>query len=342
MADGPVTVCIRDTTVLGDTTLDLIGGGFSGDSNVTIGNSRFQGGGAAPAFRLQNADGVDIVQVDGQSTFGTGTFWAGLAVRIRHGDGGSRTTFTGDTVVYGALGIENGSNLPGTMDIATFNQAEVFGEVRVFQGDGPSLTTVLNSELGTHLISGGPLTIRNDAGVDAVRIEDSEIPWGVVINQDDAAGGASVWGSSTDIVRSEIGMHPIPPAVAMALAGDNGADTVDVRDTNFGGTVVIDLFDGNNSVAFNPSSMAALSLTTGVGNDTVRIDGTTIPVSVGIALSDGVDRVEVVNAAVLPDPLYGALAIDGGLGVDQFELDSDVDPDILVGLTSFEVVTLNP
>ena len=67
------------------------------------------------------------------------------------------------------------------------------------------------------------------------------------------------------------------PSTAMVLLGDNGRDLVNVGATQFGGTLDLELFAGNNEVNLtNRSSMAALSLVTLGGNDSVLIDDSTI------------------------------------------------------------------
>ena len=87
---------ILDTTVIGSTSVDNTGGGTGGDSWTEIDNGQLQGnGGPGPAFTLVNALGKDILEVMGNSQFGTGPFAIlGPVVVISNGEGGSRTSFT--------------------------------------------------------------------------------------------------------------------------------------------------------------------------------------------------------------------------------------------------------
>ena len=66
---------IRDTTIIGDTDIDN-DGGLGGDTKTTIDNSSLQGG-IATALILTNGDGADVIEVLGNSQFGTGLFIGG-------------------------------------------------------------------------------------------------------------------------------------------------------------------------------------------------------------------------------------------------------------------------
>ena len=140
---------IIDSTVIGITDVDNTGGAglTGGDTLTTIDNSWLQGKtGAAPAFELDNGNGKDIIEIQGNSQFGIGPFPPppNPVIDIDNRDGGSRTTFTGasavagfgTTTVYGDLNIYNGKNLPGTLDIVTFNGSNVLGDVHVTNYDG--------------------------------------------------------------------------------------------------------------------------------------------------------------------------------------------------------------
>jgi hypothetical protein len=322
---------IINSTVIGDTIVNNAFGGSDGDSYTYISNSKLQAGGAtATGLTLSNGDGKDIIQIEGTSQFGTGIFPPALpVVTITNGDGGSRTTFTGNSTIYGAVLITNGANLTGTLDIVTFNQAQTTGSVTIIDSSGDTETSVQTSKLGTAMTpGGGPLVVRNNAGADSFVMTNSEVQWGVLLDNDNVPGGASMWGSSTDIRDSKIGTHPngpvlpAPPAGvndSLMILGDRGADVVGISGTTIGGDVNLRfLRDGNNSVTLATSKMAGLAVVTGAGNDSVVIDQTDIVTSINIVLAAGADSLTVRGTGLLPDPLLGAWFIDGGIGVDTY------------------------
>lgn len=174
---------ILRTTVIGDTSVTNNAGG----SNTLIDSSDLQGGGAlGGALAISNAAGDDIIQIQGASQFGAGVFPPGDVVVIANGAGASRTTFTGNSRTFGDVDITNGDNGPFTLDIVTFNGAEVMGTVTVANADGDTEVTVQDSQLGTDLVNGGPMIVRNDDGSDMFTMQDAEIFWGLWINHDDA------------------------------------------------------------------------------------------------------------------------------------------------------------
>jgi hypothetical protein len=349
---------IVNTTVIGYTTVDNTGGGSGGDSWTEIDNSWLQGNGAAgPALLLVNPDGKDINDVLGNSQFGIGPFpQPGPVVLIDNGAGGSRTTFTGaspvagfgTTTIYGDLLIINGTNVPGTLDTVTFNGSNVLGDVQNINGDGNTSVTVTNSTLGSHLVAppfspviGSPVEILNDAGFDQFLMTNSSAPWGVYINND-VSGNNDVWGSATEIMQSEVGTAPFGPDIpgfpntALVLMGDNGADVVNVSATRLGGTLDLNLFNGNNSVNLtNASSMPGLQLVTGSGNDNILIDNSAILVAVYVRLGSGADRFIVNNvdpATEWPSGLLGLVDIHGELGVDTTNVAA-----LALGALGFEI-----
>ena len=349
---------ITNSTVIGYTAVNNTGGGSGGDTWTEIDNSWLQGNGAAgPALTLSNPNGKDIIDIQGNSQFGIGPFpQVTPVVVISNADGGSRTTFTGasavagfgTTTVYGDLQIVNGANVPGTFDTVTFNSTNVLGDVVNVNGDGNTSVTVTDSTLGSHLVAppapnviGGPLAVINDAGFDQFLMTNSTVPWGISINND-VSGNNDVWGSATDIFESEIGTLPfnlnIPgfPNAALVILGDNGADSVNVSATTLGGTLHLNLYDGNNDVSLiNSSAMPSLYLVTGGGNDDVLIDDTAIQVAVYVRLGTGADRFIVTNvdaATEWPSPLLGLVDIDGQLGVDT----TNISP-LTLGALGFEI-----
>ncbi len=349
---------VENTKVIGYTTVDNTGGGTGGDTWTVINNSWLQGnGGTGPAFVLSNGDGKDLIDVQGNSQFGNGPFPVTLpVVVISNGDGGSRTTFTGSgaaagfgtTTVYGGLVISNGANLPGTLDTVTFNGSNVLGQVDIQNGDGNTSIAVANSTLGSHLVAppGGPVIgaavrIQNDAGYDQFSMTQSSAPWGLYINND-VTGNNDVWGSATNITGSKIGTSPFGPWIpgflntALVLLGDHGRDVVNVGSTQLGGLLRLDLFNGNNDVNLtSQTSMPALSVVTGSGNDSVLIDDAAILVGIYVRLGSGSDEFFVRNvdpATEWPSALLGLIDIDGGTGVDTTNISA-----LALGALGFEV-----
>ncbi len=348
---------ILDTTVIGFTVVDNTGGGSGGDTWTEIDNSWLQGnGGAGPAFILSNAEGKDINDILGNSQFGIGPFPLPPAVLIiSNAGGGSRTTFTGasavagfgTTTVYGDMIISNATNVPGTLDMVTFNGSNVLGDVLVANGDGDTSVTVNNSTLGSHLVTtspviGGPMIVYNDAGFDQFAMTQSSAPWGLLIDNDVAAANSSVWGSVTQITASHIGTSPFCPGIpgfpgtAMVLRGDNGRDLVNISGTHFGGILDLELFAGNNEVNLtSQSSMVGLNLVTLGGNDSVLIDNSTIQVVVYVRLGFGADRFIVTNvdpATEWPSALLGSIDINAEFGVDTTNLSA-----LALGALGFEI-----
>ena len=350
---------ILDSTVIGFTNVNNTGGGSGGDTLTQIDNSWLQGnGGPGAAFTLSNSSGKDINEVLGNSQFGIGPFpLVTPVVIISNGAGGSRTTFTGasavagfgTTTVYGDLVISNGLNVPGQLDVVTFNSSNVLGDVDITNGAGDTSIVVNDSTLGSHLVAppfspviGSPLTVINDAGFDQLSITQSTAPWGLFVNNDAAASGASVWGSQTTITGSRIGTHPFGPSIpgfpnaAMVLLGDNLRDVVNVSNTEVDGVLDLRLFAGNNDVNLTAAStMAAFRLSTLGGNDSVLIDDATIQVAVEIDLGAGADRLIVRNvdpATEWPSALLGSISINGGIGVDTTNLSA-----LALGALGFEI-----
>lgn len=364
-AAGNAELEITDSIVIGATVVNNLAGvgpdataftadDIGGDTKTTIVNSELRGAGG---FNLINGPGEDITQIEGASTFGTGIFPGPAIVTIQNGWGGSRTTFTGDATVYGSVSIGNGDN-PAGLEFVTFNNAQVLGTVNIHNGSGNTVTTVQNSQLGTHMTLGGPLTIDGAVGQDAVIIQDSEIPWGVAINADPITPLGGVGGSAIDIRNSEIGTRllgpllPLFPAAGLVIQTDNGTDTISVTESVIGGNVLINptivaplsVIDGINEVLFRDTVIGGgFTYNGGAGEDSLLIDGVTVPVMFTVVLdapagSSGVDLLEIRNGSILPDLLLGGgITILGGGGVDTFGQDPDVTPTVL-GALGFEIL----
>jgi hypothetical protein len=331
---------IINSTVIGNAIVNNVGIG-TGDSKTVIDNSHLQGGGAGNfGLQLHNGDGEDLFDALGNSQFGTGPF-VGVqpVVLIDNGNGGSRTTFTGanqvagpgTTTIYGQVHILNDDNVPGTLDIITFNSVNVLGSVLVENNDGDTQTVVINSTLGSDFVppvvgTGGSFEVANDAGFDMFEMTDSLVPWGLHIDNDQAAAGGSTWGSDTQINTSTILTHPpgsdlVDPLDAFRFFGDDGADVINLLETTLGGRLHATLYDGNNNVSMLGSSMGGLDLTSGVGNDTITIDDTTIVAHVYMFLDAGADTLSIHNmsyATQWPNPLLSIVDIDADFGVDTF------------------------
>jgi hypothetical protein len=331
---------VVNSTVIGDTVVNNVGVG-TGDTKTVIDNSHLQGGGAGNfGLQLVNPNGEDIFDALGNSQFGTGSF-VGFqpVVLISNAAGGSRTTFTGanqvagpgTTTIYGEVEIHNGANLPGTLDMLTFNSVNVLGAVTVRNGAGDTETVTINSTLGSDFVpppvgTGGSYRVYNDAGYDMFDMTDSLVPWGLKINNDQSAAGASNWGSSTQISESTLVTHPpgsalSPPTDAFQFRGDNGADVVNLIETTLGGIFDARLFNGNNHVMMLDAVVAGIDLVSGVGNDTVAIDNTRIISYIYIRLGAGADTLSVHNmnyATQWPNPLLAVVDIDAEVGVDTF------------------------
>jgi hypothetical protein len=328
---------IIGSTVIGDTTVNNLGSG-SGDTKTVIDTSSLQAGGANErGLLLDNGAGDDTVDVRGNSQFGTGSFVAAQPiVVINNGNGASRTTFTGasqvagsgTTTVYGALEVNNGDNLPLNVNLVTFNQVNVLGQVDVtngtISGTVTTSTSVLNSTLGSQLTSsgtGGPMTVNNYAGFDEFVMIGSTLPWGLEIDND-IGSSASNWGSKTDISASFIGTIPLGSQPwALQLSGDNGADLFNLASTAIAfGSLDLHLFDGNNTVAITAAStMPSLFYGGGAGNDSFTMDNSRVQIEVQVRLESGADSLRLLNidSTEWPSPLLGSILLDGGDGVDS-------------------------
>jgi hypothetical protein len=340
VSSGYSELRIVNSRVIGDTLVDNQGNG-TGDTKTVVDNSHLQAGGpGAYGLYLYNPSGEDLFDALGNSQFGTGSFVGGQpVVYIGNFEGGSRTTFTGanqvagpgTTTVYGRIDIENTDNLPGTLDIVTFNSVNVLGAVTVQNGDGNTETMTINSTIGSDFVpplagTGGSYRVYNDAGFDSFEMTDSLVPWGLKINNDRAANGASNWGSSTQISESTLVTHPPGSALsnpddAFQFRGDNGADVINILASTLNGQLDARMYDGNNSLTLLDAVVAGLDLVTGIGNDTITLDDTRVIAFIEIFLDDGADRLNIHNtnyATQWPNPLLSIIEINAEVGVDTF------------------------
>lgn len=315
------------------------GGGLHGDSKTMIDQSLFHASAGGPALVVQNGIGTDVFTVNGNSQFGDGSPQppANPIVLISNGDGPTMTVFTGSskvygpgtTTIYGNLDIVNDTNVQGTVDVTTFNQVNVFGEVTITNGAGNTETRVLSSELYSDLIpgpAGAGVTVTNDAGFDSFEAIDATLPWGLYIDNDAAAGGASTYGSRTRIVDSEINTaRGIAGPSGLELRGDAGADVVTIDPTIIRGTLDLRLFAGQNSTTIeNNTVIDQFIYVGGNGTDQVTLSDSRITSNIDIQLGDGADVMTIVDidpATDLP-PAVGNIMIDGeGNPADRLETD---------------------
>lgn len=356
-AAGNTRLEISGTTVIGATLIDNATGGGAGDGTTLITSSNLQS-----TTTVTNGPGNDVFQADLASTFGAGILPAvppaaalATVLTINNGTGGARTSFVGTAtqmpVVFGGIDINNGAALTAILNITEFIQARVLGEVEVNNADSDTQTLVTNSHLGSQLVNGGPVSVENNAGFDTFNMSGSQIPFGLFVDNN-AADSSAAWGSTTTITTSQIGSRPLSssppfgaPGDSFVLAGDNGSDLISItNNVVFSFNVnLLGLFNGNNSVTIDSSSMQGLSFLTGIGNDTLRLLGATIPVFINASFGSGVDTLELrrstsVAVLTLPDPLLGLLTFNGGAGNDTLRHDADIE--VPVNVLGFENVTL--
>jgi hypothetical protein len=382
---------ITNSNIVGSTVIsnvDQLGAG--GTSSLKITNSQLQGrtvtppvapiatpGGmvipAAPtALTLTNGLGKDTLEALGSTTFGAPIGVAPAAplpnhVVIVNGGGGSMITFGGVNAgdvsrvkVNGNVTINNGANVPGVVDMASFDQTDVLGAFTLVNSGGPGATNTMitDSNLGTFLApagpgGGSPVTISNDAGEDAFNMSNSTAPWGLFINNDVAGVNNTPWGSSTTIQNSSVGMRlggpanptPVFPGGALnpvagdglAIFGGAGIDTVKIEGAQMqvGGQVSLNLRDGNNVVEILGNAGAvpiyqSIVITTSNGallngNDTITLQDVNVVTNININLANGIDVVKLKGATKLPANGVGTVVVNGGGGVlDKLEVDATV------------------
>ena len=206
---------ILASEVTGDTHVDNDGEDdeLPGDSKTVIDTSLLRGRGGDPALRVENAAGMDVLTVNGNSQFGDGATFDPI-VDIRNGNGPTMTTFTGSskvfgpgtTTIYGDLDITNDDNALGTLDVTTFNKVNVFGDVYITNGNGNTETMVVGSVLFSDLLpenqelpspehasGAGVGVVLNSDGFDTFESTNSDYLWGLYIDNDFDSGGDSTW-----------------------------------------------------------------------------------------------------------------------------------------------------
>ncbi|REK10739.1 MAG: hypothetical protein DWQ37_14920 [Planctomycetota bacterium] len=325
-SSGYAELLIRDSKIIGYTDIDNFGNG-EGDTKTTIDNSILE-----DYLEIYNPYGSNTVDVLSNSQFGTGQFIdpAQPIIYIDNDGGASRISFAGSsqvagpgtTTVYGAIEIFNGFNPEGTLNYLTLQSVNVLGYIEVVNYDGDTKTMVLDTTTGSSSVvpPGGSFVIENEDGYDTFEMKDSDIPWGLYIDNDFGGEGQRNYGSATSIVDSSLGglLNPLSD-YAFELYGDDGADSVTISGSTLAAGVYLDLYDGQNSATLQNSSMSGFEYYGGNGDDIVTIDNTTILYYVYIYLYEGADELHMMNmdyATQWPSILLDIVEIDGGLGVD--------------------------
>ncbi len=389
-APGASHLELTSTTVVGPTIVTNVNGAGGGDTTTSIVNSQLVGqappvvpgglpGGvpaaAGRALVVTNGEGNDKLDVLGSTVIGEPPIFAtpGTLVAVNNGNGGSLTTFgptsgndTSRVTVYGGVTIVNGANVPGVLDMASFNQADVSGMLAIYNAGGPGATSTMitDANLGSYLAPAGPqlgspVVVINDSGEDAFAMDSSTAWWGLFINNDDASGGTTPWPSQTSIANSNVGTRPggpsdvgpgggalnaalvaegivgtnlpglISPGDALVVGGGTGSDVVNMNPTQVGGQISIILPSGNNSItmlgaADSPLVYASVVISTGNGNDNVRIENINIPVAIDVRLGGGNDTLELAGNTSLPPLNVGSFIINGGSGLDTLDIEDSV------------------
>lgn len=333
--NGYNELAIQNSEITGQTNVnnDGTGDNLSGDSKTTIDNSLLRDSSGSWALWIENRDGMDVLTVSGNSQFGDGDAPPpdDPMVWIQNNDGPTMTTFTGasrefgpgTTTIYGDLEIYNDDNPQGTLDIVSFNSVNIFGDVTIENGAGNTETVVSGSELFSDLLgtpehaSGAGVVVLNDAGYDSFEASnDTSMPWGLYIDNDDAANGSSNWGSQTEISDSTINTNRGTAGPSgLTVFGDDGADVVNVGGSTIAGQLNLVLRDGNNqTMLFNQTVVDRFRYRGGNGAETITIDDAQIRAQVDVDLRNGTDRVEILNVDPATDlpPAVGMIVIDGG------------------------------
>ena len=352
----------RKSTVVGGTFVANPGGGGShvrvvdsdlrGDifafgvpAAVALPHAPFVGNG----LQLRDGAGQNKVEVLGNSIIGGGANPPNAgqnAVFLDNGAGGSDVTFgpaqagSGNRVqVFGGVLIQNGTNAVGEVDLVTISATDVTGGVGIdhLAGPGTTLTTIMNSNLGTDISAPGtgpgpvpaggfPVEIVSENGMDSIVMTQSTAPWGVFVNNDAVAGGLSGpgltgGGGTVSVTNSAIGNRPggpgspvrfaprfpltggfgttgLAPFDALFVSGDNGNDVVTVNGLRSLGNVNINVFNGENDVTVAGDPSAISALA-----------------SLSIIGGIGTDRVTISN---LSSP--AATYIELGFGSDRLTL----------------------
>jgi hypothetical protein len=224
---------------------------------------------------------------------------------------------------------------PVNLDIVSFSSANVFGSVSISNsGTAATQTFVTNSQLGTQLLQGGPLTLRNGTGADLFSMSGvSSIPFGALIDHAALGPATATFGSNTTITAGAvIGNNPfgtaIPgqPGIALAVSGDWGVDAVAITGATFGAGINLGtslgntgLLNGNNTVALSGTTInnGGLDVTltpAATGDNTITLTNS-VMAALHVILGSGIDHLSIFGGGVA-----AALSVQMGLGTDLVEL----------------------
>jgi hypothetical protein len=146
-------------------------------------------------------------------------------------------------------------------------------------------------------------------------MESSSAPWGLAIENWFYGAVTDTGGGQTQIVNSQVGTQPLgtPGAMGLVILGDDGPNTVTIKDTKEGGAAVINLGDQwlpapvvgppNGVDVVNISSDAlpntqrtsfgSLTINTGSGNDQVGLSMVDVATATVINTWGGQDAVNI-------------------------------------------------
>lgn len=338
---GQSILTIGTSTVVGPTIVTNVNpGNNGGDTTTTVTNSQLIGQttavpaqvpgyvAAVPAglaMRVINGPGDDKLSLLGTTQVGTQLLVAPPTVlTVSNGDGGSMTTLgpvnQADAThvdVNGNMTIRNGLNLPNSVDMAMFVQADIDGALGIYNDGGPGATNTMfaNSNIGTWLAPPGPgpfgrpAVIINDDGQDSLTMTGSTAWWGLFVDHDNDPTGVNPptpWPSNTQISSSDIGTRPGGPSNAAGLAA-----------------VLAAVFPGP---AFQlPGLIApgdALVVLGGSGSDTINVNPTQVGGQISLLLGNGgINNVTLMGSADNP-LVYPSIRVVGGTGNDTVRLEN--------------------
>lgn len=251
-------------------------------------------------------DGIDVVHVIGSDV--------ARDVRFSGGDGG---IIFGTLYVGNSLFIEGGSDVGRNVRVTNgihldnfiLNGSTVDGSVRVANGNGDSLTEVIDGST-----IGGNLTVTNGDGFDQLTIRDSDVDGRVRADNGDGIDyGGTVYGSVTDVNSSSaIGGNLI-------IRNGDGLDLLSLADSSIAGRMAVINGDGGSDTSISTGSVIVGNLTVlnGSGIDDVSISDATVVGRARILQGDGGGVVALSDSVFLD-----RLIFRGGDGVDDVRLES--------------------
>jgi len=307
---GKSELHVEDSTIVGNTDVQNDGG--DGESETEIKNSTLSG-----KLTIENNDGEDINKIIGSEIT--------KKVTIKNGKGGSRTTFTfydptpdpqnpGDEVgntLHDELEIVNGDET----DEVTLNMTDVDKKVTIKNGNDRSEILITND---TQLKD--ELEVSNDEGFDSFVMNNSKVEKHVAITNNGTTA-TFLGGSTTEIQFSTIGTATSPGN--LTIKNDDKEDIIRVLDSEVFGKIDIALQKGGVSeveLARN-QTIGGLDFESEEGNETLRIEDSTITEETDIKLGPGDDFLNLKGTT----KFLKKAKFDGEGGDDDFHLDGGVD-----------------